>query len=172
MLSYNQKTRAVLIGSRKRSVAFVFIIVIHALQGLYDLKNHEGWTVSRDDDLQVMYRHLAGLQTADAFSGYCPMLRVLFALPSSICSVLSQAMRQSYAFRIVHACASHDLPYTCNTRKSFPPESAQTLSWHVVIRTNSLSSTFKSMLHGLQAHLYTASSSQLISSRRLHIFWR
>jgi len=31
------------------------------LQGLADLKDHNGWVVSRDDDLQVMYRHHAGV---------------------------------------------------------------------------------------------------------------
>lgn len=29
-------------------------------EGLADLKDHNGWVVSRDDDLQVMYRHHAG----------------------------------------------------------------------------------------------------------------
>ena len=32
-----------------------------SVQGLYELKNHQGWSVSRDDDLQVMYRHLPGM---------------------------------------------------------------------------------------------------------------
>lgn len=30
------------------------------MQGLYELKNHEGWSVSRNDELQVMYRHHSG----------------------------------------------------------------------------------------------------------------
>ena len=34
----------------------------HVLQGLADLKDHNGWVVSRDDDLQVMYRHHAGVR--------------------------------------------------------------------------------------------------------------
>ena len=34
---------------------------LDAMQGLYELKNHQGWSVSRDDELQVMYRHQPGL---------------------------------------------------------------------------------------------------------------
>jgi len=34
----------------------------HVMQGLADLKDHNGWVVSRDDDLQVMYRHHAGVR--------------------------------------------------------------------------------------------------------------
>lgn len=36
------------------------------IQGLYELKHHQGWSVSRDDELQVMYRHLPGLYIADS----------------------------------------------------------------------------------------------------------
>ena len=32
----------------------------YALQSLHDLKDPTGWTVARDDDLKVMYRHHAG----------------------------------------------------------------------------------------------------------------
>ena len=45
------------------------------LQGLYELKDHEGWTVSRDDDLQVMYRHHAG-QCVHACHKACPPLQL------------------------------------------------------------------------------------------------
>ena len=69
------------------------------MQGLYELKNHEGWSVSRDDDLQVMYRHHAGLSVHARYNAWLLVIIILNQLQTMGAMLLCLSK--------VHICRMH-----------------------------------------------------------------
>ena len=79
----------------------------HVMQGLADLKDHNGWVVSRDDDLQVMYRHRAGVRgtyVTSHISSVFPLLAQASQRMQHLASALVHFMDNPAPYPVAQHC--------------------------------------------------------------------